>query len=385
MAVITKILNLLIYLTGRIFIFFIHLKSGRENKDTLLIIKLDAIGDYVLFRNFLEIIRSDEKYCNKTITLCGNKLWKDLAEEFDRSFVDEFIWIDKNKFRLNLFYKYIILNKIYKMGFEIAVDTMYSREILFGDTIIKASKAVERIGSMSSADRNNKTAFFSDRFYTRLIPSSNKNLFEFDRNRDFVSKLLGKQITINKTYIIMPETKNFPEKSIVIFPGAKDKFRRWNSENFYRIAKYILSKTDYHIKICGSKNEKEIADNIFNKLNSEKVENLTGSSSLVELVSIINNADLLISNETVAPHIAAAVDTEFICISNGNHWGRFNPYPKEIFQKAVYFYPDEIMKNITNCTFLSDKYQFGSDLDIDSIKVESVIKEIEVILEKRGI
>ena len=49
---------------------------------TLLIIKTDAIGDYILFRNFLSEVRNLSLYKNYKIILCGNELWKDIALHF---------------------------------------------------------------------------------------------------------------------------------------------------------------------------------------------------------------------------------------------------------------------------------------------------------------
>ena len=39
---------------------------------SLLLIRLDAIGDYILFRNFIEELKKDEKYKHYSITLLGN-------------------------------------------------------------------------------------------------------------------------------------------------------------------------------------------------------------------------------------------------------------------------------------------------------------------------
>ena len=42
---------------------------------------------------------------------------------------------------------------------------------------------------------------------------------------------------------------------------------------------------------------------------------------------------LLISNETSAIHIAAALDVQSICILGGGHYGRFTPYPLDSYKK----------------------------------------------------
>jgi len=49
-------------------------------------------------------------------------------------------YIEK-KFNNNPFCKYELLKEIYKSGFETIIDTTFSREILYGDLIVKTSKA----------------------------------------------------------------------------------------------------------------------------------------------------------------------------------------------------------------------------------------------------
>ena len=70
----------------------------RPTKKRLLVIKADAIGDYILFRNYLEILRASEKYKNYHITLLGNEIWQDIASKYDSAFVDDFIFISKIHF-----------------------------------------------------------------------------------------------------------------------------------------------------------------------------------------------------------------------------------------------------------------------------------------------
>ena len=56
---------------------------------------------------------------------------------------------------------------------------------------------------------------------------------------------------------------------------------------------------------------------------------LVGKTSLVELVELLRNALLVLSNETSAVHIGAAVGAPVICILGGGHFGRFLPYVVE--------------------------------------------------------
>ena len=80
------------------------IKSNNNIKQkSLLLIRLDAIGDYVLFRNFIQILKNSEKYKDYSITLVGNPIWKNLSEEIDISFIDRFIWLERDSFSKKLF------------------------------------------------------------------------------------------------------------------------------------------------------------------------------------------------------------------------------------------------------------------------------------------
>jgi len=76
-------------------------------KRTLLILRLDSIGDYILFRNFIPYLKTSEKYKNYKITLCGYLWWKELSENLDAKYISEFIWVDYSqmtdiKYRFNI-------------------------------------------------------------------------------------------------------------------------------------------------------------------------------------------------------------------------------------------------------------------------------------------
>ena len=85
----------------------LSISPSREIKQkSLLLVRLDAIGDYILFRNFIESLKKNQKYNNYKITLLGNNVWKNLSKELDYEYVDNFIWLDRNKFNKNLIYRY---------------------------------------------------------------------------------------------------------------------------------------------------------------------------------------------------------------------------------------------------------------------------------------
>ena len=382
-----KIGNLINFLINSLIIKIIHLKKRPIKENTLLIIRLDSIGDFILVQNFFNILRTDSIYRNYNISLCGNIIWKDLAEYCNKNTFNNYIWINRKKFKWNFRYKFEILKQVYLSGYEVAIETIFSREILFGDTIIKASKAKERIGSTGSRENKGKwkRKLFTDENYTKLITQSEENLFEFYRNKEFFEKLLKKKIDISKPMLDFSSVRlnlSLTKDYIVIVPGAQEKARRWSEKKFAELIKSLLEAYPYDILMVGSAAEKETTKKILEEVKSERVQNLAGKTTLPELGKIISKAKLLISNDTSAVHFAASLNTRFVCISNGQRFGRFIPYPNEMNLKCIFIYPDILEQRISNGDILYEEFRTSSRYNINIITIEKVFNAVKKILQE---
>jgi len=382
-----KIGNLINFLINALIIKIIHLKKRPIKENTLLIIRLDSIGDYILVQNFLSILCTDSIYKDYNIRLCGNIIWKDLAEYCNKNTFNNYIWINRKNFRWNFHYKFEILKQVYLSGYEVAIETIFSREILFGDTIIKASKAKERIGSTGSPENKGKwkRKLFTDENYTKLITQREENLFEFYRNKDFFEKLLKKKIDISKPMLDFSSVKlnlSLTKDYIVIVPGAQEKARRWSEKKFAELIKSLLEAYPHDILMVGSAAEKETTKKILEEVKSERVQDLAGKTTLPELGKIISMAKLLISNDTSAVHFAASQNIRFVCISNGKHLGRFNPYPTEMNLNCIFIYPDILEQRISNGDILYEEFRTSSRYNINKISVEKVFNAVKEILKE---
>lgn len=380
-----KIGNLINFIITSLIIKILHLKHREIIPKTLLLIRLDSIGDYILVQNFFSFFRNHPVYQDYKFSLCGNIIWKDLAEYLNENIFDSFIWINRKKFRWNFLYKYSLLKQIYKAGYETVIETTFTREILFGDTIVKASKAKERIGSTGSPDSHLKwkRKIFSDDYYTKLITQSEKNIFEFYRNKEFFEKVLKTKIDITKPSMNFEKVEyKFPVENefIVIVPGAQEKARRWSENNFTELIEHLLKEYHYEILLAGSPSEKIIIKKIIDRINSQRVLDISGKTTLTQFGKIISKTKLLISNETSAVHFAAAVNTPFICISNGQRFGRFMPYPEEMKIIGKYLYPDFIEINLNQPSMLSEKFRYGSNLNINEITLGKVINSVAIMI-----
>ncbi|WP_141266848.1 glycosyltransferase family 9 protein [Thermodesulfovibrio sp. Kuro-1] len=357
--------------------------SQKVEHKSMLIIRLDAIGDYILFRNFIKILKDSDKFKGYKITLLGNIAWKELAETLDSKEISHFIWLDRKKFAKNPYYRLKKLKEITAKGYELVISPVYSREFYYCDTIIKLISAGQKIGSSGNLSNIKKwQKRISDKFYTKLIPAKDEIIFEFYRNKEFFEYLLQQQITLRKPFIQIPDVNlsfELPKKYAVLFIGGSASFRKWSIENFAKVGLYLKDTYGYNIVLCGSKTDL-IDSESFRRSFKKSYVDLVGKTNLIELLQVINSAEIIISNETVASHMAVALDKRVIVISNGNHFGRFTPYPKEITSNYFAVYHSEIEKNLDDYKKLSNTYGFISKLNINEITFEMVKVKIDELL-----
>lgn len=339
----------------RLINFFVRLIlkfTRKEKKQSILIVKLDEIGDFVIFR---EQIRNLYDSGYKNITLLGNLVWKDLAENTESKYVDNFIFIDKKRFNLSIIYKFSVLYKVSKLKFDLLIHPTQSRDYYISDFIVSVITSKVKIGFKSDLINSTQNQLFrSNKYYTKLIDCC-KVRFEKDKYNCFFKKAL------NIDFVRNNKIKKQPSKrQCLIFVGASNPSRRWSK--YEKLVDLILPHFD-RIILCGGGDSKLN----FNTKNDVKIVNLINKTTLSEFRTILFDSALLITNESFAHHLAVETQTDCIVISNGNNYTRFHPYPEKYLKsKHIIVYPRKFNRNCDNLNLPS----------IDDIEEEDVFEEI---------
>jgi len=377
------IYSTLIFLVNltKIFILSLNLFINKRRKiesKTLLIVRTDRIGDYVLFRNFLEKIKISTKYKDYKITLIGNSDWIFLSKNLDKDYIDDFISINTKSFTFNFFYRLIKMREITSKGYEVVLNAVSSRDFIISDSIVKVLSSNKKIGfhteAINSSIANLKK---SNSFYSELISIPNDITFEFERNKNFYQKFLDIDLNNIKPKINLSDTKNpiiLPKKYALLCIEAGHKSRIWNTKNFVEVASHIQKKFDYEIVLCGSSSKLSLRlAGDFKKNFEGRVYNFVGKTSIMELCYIVSSSSLILSNETSVPHIAVALSASNIfVISNGNQFGRFTPYPKKYSTSYNLILHPKIEKDLNFFYYLVHQNKKSSVLNINDISPEKV-------------
>lgn len=103
-----------------------------------------------------------------------------------------------------------------------------------------------------------------------------------------------------------------PGKWIAIHPGSKDSFKRWPKEKFIELGRRLKGEIGCEILITGTKEEKELMEEIAKEIPGAHVDE--PNRSLRAFAALLNQMDLLISNDTGPVHLACALNKPVVAL-----------------------------------------------------------------------
>lgn len=113
--------------------------------------------------------------------------------------------------------------------------------------------------------------------------------------------------------------ENFPENSkkiIAFHPGAGEKHKMWDTENFIKLIRLIYDKYHCYILVTAGAIDKEIKNRILNseELKGIEIKTLTGAA-VKQLASVLKKSSLYITNNTGVLHIAHFAGVSTLCLT----------------------------------------------------------------------
>lgn len=299
---------------------------GKKNKKVLIILD-GLIGDIVLVQDFLKECNSFFKKNNYTVDAFISKsfvrqFYLECCDSYDINVLD--ICFEKKdaelwdmlhvlKFFKNKEYEYI-LNPLPKhKGDKLTGCIKSLNKITVRDDLIITGR---RFGN-----------YFRKIAYT-MTDKVDKKEMEFCRYKRILS-LVGDETysTSLPTLNILSLPKISDEKYCVVAVGASEPGKKLEKDKFVSIVNYIHKKYNKKVVFVGDKGDTENIEYIISHIdNKENALNFAGKTSYKQWVSIINQAELVIGNDSASVHIAAATGCRSICIVGKWQYKRFYPY-----------------------------------------------------------
>lgn len=311
----------------------------------IVVIKLDAIGDSLLFTNTIKAIRALFPYAN--ISFISYLETKEIVDRCP--YIDAKIYIDRNSFSVSKPYRENVIAKLNEFQYDMLLNPLYSREYN-AEQVVAFTNADIKIGVRG--DLSNITQQIlnvTDKWYDYFLEvDKEKNKFELKRNAEIIS-LLGGSLDEN----ILPELwekdeddefvrrfiKNYKiENYAVIFPGSKggrQSIKYWGTEKYASLINYIHDVLKLKVILLGGVEDSEICSEIVIATKSAPIL-LIGHFTLWQTVSFLKHARFYVGSDTSIAHFSAALKIPTIVILGGGHFGRFFPYPDYEHVKTVY-------------------------------------------------
>jgi len=347
-----------------------NLPSYFCNTKKLLIIRLDDIGDYLLFRNMLCFYKRG-RWKDYEITLLGNIAWKSFFDELDYSNVDKVVWVNKKQFLKSEIYRAEVCLRIRKEGFEVVVCPSRTRPLLLDDICMLATGATKKIASKNTFINKNWNKL-SDNLYNELYKSDEKCEHEFIFNLKFNNWICDTNITLFRPEINTDNYKIDSNPYILCFIGASTRSKRWTKKQWKQFVKLYQQNYKGDVYIAGGQEDVVTADAISAKTSAKSI---AGATTLEDMIRYVCNATCVITNDTMSAHLAVSCNVPAIIIANGNNYFRFAAYESAGINNVFSVYPARFTKQLTKKRGnLSDHFT-AVTADINSISAEEVFSK----------
>jgi len=125
---------------------------------------------------------------------------------------------------------------------------------------------------------------------------------------------------------------DLPHRYVVLNIGATKLANQWRCDYFARLADAIKKEFNVSVVLTGGKEDNQNAKRIKHRANTPCVD-LTGRTTIPELVEVMARADAVVSCDTGPMHLASALGTKLIALFGPSNPERTGPFYGKIIQK----------------------------------------------------
>ncbi|OGF46385.1 MAG: hypothetical protein A2452_00890 [Candidatus Firestonebacteria bacterium RIFOXYC2_FULL_39_67] len=274
------------------------------NPKNILIIRFSSLGDVILATSVLPAIK--KKFPESTITFLTKKEYTEVLE--GNTAFNKVIGLSKEELKLKALIKFAEgLNKDYDLIIDLHANLRSFIVSLYSDikTLRYKKGVLRRRGLVGHAYMRGLFPF---------LPEIYKKEDNVIKNYFKALKTLGITYAGELPEIKMPEIKKSLVKTIGIHAGGKQNTKRWPVESYTEVAEYFSGK-GVKVVLFGDEKDKEINAKILSGVkNKQNIYDLSGKTTLKDMILKIKECSVLVTNDSAPFHIATAVKTPAVSI-----------------------------------------------------------------------
>lgn len=290
-----------------------------------IMFRLDLIGDCTMFTSAAKAIR--EFYQDREMTLVCLSISKPVFERL--GVFDRIITVD---FRPNIIdYEKLdsLIAELRAEKYDLLLQPQISKFPL-ADILAAAVRCNKRVAIEAKPGNSEKNWIRMVNFlYNKRIPYPREIVSEFDYYGTFVRGIGRSDYKITRPCLPYREQHFIECDYYVLYPGGSLSQKFWPAARFAGIANHIYERTGLLGVILGVADEQWVSDQLKENLTPQaamSAVDLTGKTSISDVIDIIGNAKLVVSDDTSGVHMACATNTPSVVNVGGWHFNRFLPY-----------------------------------------------------------
>ncbi len=274
--------------------------KNKEKIKKILLISLSNIGDIILTLPALSVLKKEFPQAAIDVMAGPN------GREIFRNHPFTAAFIEYNKFA-KLQEKQNMIRNLRKNKYGLIVDLRNSLLPL----LIGSRYRTSVINSVSKRPAHKK-----QQHLLRL-----KNLGLDIDNAPFCFYISGKD---REFVLSLLSSLNIKRPFVVVNPGAKSHIKRWTKEGFGSVCDRIINELGLDVLMVGDTQDKKIIAEIAALMKSKAVD-LSGRLSLCQLGALIQQAKLLITNDSAPMHVAASLGAKTLAIFGPTDPKKYGP------------------------------------------------------------
>jgi ADP-heptose:LPS heptosyltransferase len=305
----------------------------RREPKGLLVVRMDGIGDMVLFRRALDHYGAAFGVPASAITVLGCDAWASVASELFAGYRVK--PIDEHRFAKDPWYRFRVALWVRFLRPAVTVNDAYFRRALMADSLTWLSRAPRQISSLpyiSERTRAEYTWYLGQ--VTEIVDTGRYPVHEIERHFTFLSRVAGKEIWPARPKLTWRDAKPpLPDGApyVLLNPGSNEPGRRWPFAHYAALAGR-LADAGHRVVFVGGKDR--AAGTVPAK---PGIVDLTGRTDLPELFDLIKHAKAVVTNDSGPAHVSIALGTPTVVVVGGGHFGCFVPYPAKLTPPGARF------------------------------------------------
>ena len=320
----TKII--LYYIDWLLLLFVKKPKKVDSKRKKVFIMYNYAFGDGIIFLCSFKHIRKIYDKKNYEITIICQKGLQSIYENV--SVFDKVIPYDLTKSTFNLKKRFNLFKLLRNNYYDIVLDPIGANECTTNVFMSRALCADKKITMVDLS--NGKTLcpkWLYNKIYDKVYINTKVNLSLISYYGEFIKNLGLKEFNVKLEHFDSPKLKiDLPKEYYIIFPSASTKLKRWPIENYAEIIKRIYDKTGKTLLFCGTTSDSESIEELKKLIEGVPYVDIVNKTSLMEFISVIKEAQFVVTNDTSTYHIAVTNEIPVTIITGGYTYSKYVLY-----------------------------------------------------------